>query len=91
MDKPISVGDLVMVVKPRLQCGCFSTVGRIFQVIALVNRPTFCRECGKVDGTFYDMAIDHIGDGCPLFRLKRIPPLDEFEGEKRDEKLTEPA
>lgn len=26
-----------------------------------------------------------------LDRLKRIPPLDELEGEKRDEKLTEPA
>ena len=89
MDKPISVGDLVMVVK-LMPCG-HGKPGAIFRVQTIEDplglQPNWCVHCKTV---FADRSPLAIGDGQTVgfFRLKRIPPLDELEGVKEREELT---
>lgn len=82
-DAPISVGDLVQVV--RAGC-CEDHTGKVGKVEHAYSGAGNCPSCGA----------DHLGapsvllDGIPRagFRiswLKRIPPLSELEGEKREE------
>lgn len=85
-DKPISVGDLVVVVKPTLCCGQLGkSFGAVFRVSHIRERTySRCAHCGS-------SAITLLADGwraaISLYRLKRIPPLSELEGEKRDEEI----
>jgi hypothetical protein len=91
MDKPISVGDLVVIV--RECCGVDSELGSVFRVSAISTLTTYHDEgCGY----FYRGLCVEADDGerphgIPIHWLKRIPPLSELEGEKRDEKIKEPA
>ena len=88
MSEPIKVGDLVIVVHPSGCCGGNNDIGTVFSVLAIqINgggNCEYCREmhgqklCYACCGTFW----------WPLRRLKRIPPLSELEGEKRDEEIT---
>jgi hypothetical protein len=92
-DKPISVGDLVAVIKPR-RCGCDDSVGQIFQVewIGVDGRPGKCMACGS--NTFQPASITAKrvdGGYVELHRLRRIPPLSELEGERTQEEMKEPA
>lgn len=90
-DKPISVGDLVVVVKPLYCCGADHGVGFHFVVRDIhPGQLAYCQKCGKED-QLGDYADSGEAGWCDLSRLKRIPPLEELEGEKRDEKLTELA
>ena len=88
MAEPIKVGDLVMIVKPT-PCGCTASLGRIYRVqsIGLSRDPLECSICQAVlpQDT---LAFGSKGRGSQPWRLKRIPPLDELEGEKRDEEIT---
>jgi hypothetical protein len=89
MDKPISVGDLVMVVR----CCCVAYLdgnGPIFRVhkIHSRGRGTVCTHC-RAKLPLSDRATDTAYVGVPLPWLKRIPPLEELEG--REENLKEPA
>ena len=94
-DKPISVGDLVQVVAPPL-CpeGRDKWLGHIFTVrsigsASMMPRP-WCSYCGSRDHLEGDVYAEDLPTRWfPLPRLKRIPPLEELEGEKREEK--EPA
>jgi hypothetical protein len=91
MDKPISVGDLVVIV--RECCGVDSELGSVFRVSAILTLTAYHADgCGY----FYNGPCAEADDGeqphgIPLHWLKRIPPLSELEGEKRDEKIKEPA
>jgi hypothetical protein len=86
MNEPISVGDLVQVV--RWPCCGRGNLGMIFTVGVIDNNLFRCTPdgCGK----------EHKGPNAalrgkiaaPLAWLKRIPPLSELEGEKRDEEIT---
>jgi len=78
MNKPISVGDLVVVVKPKPCCGQ-GALGMVFRVTAILTTPTRCLFCktrnplllvakGEADGLFVRFS-----------RLKRIPPLVDLE------------
>ena len=94
--RPIAVGDLVMVVKPPL-CpkNQDSAIGHIFCVdeIALSAPDRVCPSC-FVRHSFLDNTLlaRPAGEaGFALSRLKRIPPLDELEGQRTEEKLKEPA
>lgn len=80
MDKPIAVGDLVMIVRPRACCPQYSQFGLPFKVAAIgvpsgLLRCTHCKKLHK---------IAHVQDGVDglwveTSRLKRIDPpsLDE--------------
>lgn len=89
-DKPISVGDLVVVV--RSHCG--QHIGEVHRVIAMDDAPNFaCSFCDTVLGPISCALVTDSPDGRKLYRpplswLKRIPPLEELEGEKRDEEIT---
>jgi hypothetical protein len=88
VSEQIKVGDLVLVVRPRLCCGHDFKLGLIFTALSVQKIGGLCTFCGK-DG---DEEVVSGGDFRILRnRLKRIPPLDEPEGEKRDENLKEPA
>ena len=88
-DKPISVGDLVVVVREPRRCGQFFRLGLPYRVTGFFHACR-CRNCNE---RFAEPSalIDGKYEAIPLSWLKRIPPLDEIESEKRDEKLTEPA
>ena len=87
MDKPISVGDLVMVVKTQPCCGNGKekSIGKIYTVLKLVQSSgcTGCSEkhIGKI------VAYDKPMSGYLIFRLKRIPPLSELEDVKVHETI----
>lgn len=91
MDKPISVGDLVVIVKPRI-CGCMEPLGHIHLVKKIImsrESGVKCIYCGDVQPQ--TLLADFGEVGTQLYRLKRIPPLNELEGLKSEEKLWEPA
>jgi hypothetical protein len=86
MSEPIKTGDLVQIVRPT-RCGCGKSIGLIFQVSAVESHSSYCDTCKAQLGTeIVALGLHHYG--MPLWRLKRIPPLSELEGEKRDEEIT---
>lgn len=89
----ISQGDMVVVVKPR-RCGFANTVGNIFIAgeIVFSKKRGRCVTCNAVTyprGTL--RTTNHKGNCIEVDRLKRIPPLDELEGERTKEDIREPA
>ena len=90
-DKAISVGDLVQVVRVD-KCRCQGTLGSIFKVKAIISQWPFgriCNGCGDRRALNEPHAEDEAdGTVAPLWRLKRIPPLSDLEGETRKEELT---
>lgn len=89
MDKPISVGDLVQVVKSSPCCGNTIFLGVTFTVtgMAMSSHCTHCKSRkeavavrGKSDGRLTDIR-----------RLKRIPPLSELEGQHTQETTRNPV
>lgn len=88
MSETIKVGDLVQIV--RWSC-CGAYLGAIFRVVEVdsYGMPPRCRQCGA-DIQHKTFAFEGSGIAfwaAPLSWLKRIPPLDELEGEKRREEL----
>ena len=86
MSEPIKVGDLVVVVKPTPCCRDTSAIGEHHTIIALVGGLGRCNFCGHYE-TMLDAKVS-VNTYFDLHRLKRIPPLSELEGEKRDEEIT---
>ena len=92
MNKPIQVGDLVVVV--RAHCDADLTLGMIRTVEELRDSRNWrCTACGK-RGQFFGADLGAPPEGYsfarlffPLSDLKRIPPLSELESEKRDEEI----
>ena len=92
MDRPIAVGDLVVVVKATHCCGSLKNVGRVFRVLEFRSYDGKCAACGIAgDRSMLAFARPKPSNGYSLFRLKRIPPLGELEGERTEENLREPA
>jgi hypothetical protein len=91
MDKPISVGDLVVVVRGMPCCGALTKRNGLFFKVSAISpdNGAACDSCGKIGGEMH--AKDENGLRFDISRLKRIPPLSELESEKRDEDLREPA
>lgn len=93
MDKPISVGDLVVIVRAS-HCGSTASIGSIFRVTVIRKRRwgSVCEACRHVlpEG---EWVAELAGDDSitELHRLKRIPPLGELEGVKTEEDIREPA
>ena len=85
----IKVGDLVVVVKPR-GCGCTINLGRVFRVLNFGIWNARCSACRHILPKIFMAEADEIYAFEP-YRLKRIPPLEELEGKRTEEKLREPA
>ena len=97
--RPIRVGDLVQVVRPRV-CGCAGYMGSIFVVTRL---------CAPAPGgNFCSVCLDYaipvglcalgarsvvLGSKAAIStsRLRRIPPLSELEGASTEEVLRVPS
>jgi hypothetical protein len=85
---PIKVGDLVVVVRPTLCCNDARGIGKIFTVIGPARSESQqCSNCRRVFKTTDEVTINN-GFGIEKRRLKRIPPLSELEGEKREEEIS---
>ena len=93
MTRPIQAGDLVQVVRPMINgCGCKScrvTPIHFFTVSAITITHSFCPECKRRFPEEVCAWVDGKHRVYALYRLKRIPPLDELEGEKTQESLKE--
>ena len=88
----IKVGDLVQIVRLRDTCSCPSThIGTMFTVSQILHHSMRCIKCGIVWGPVWQALDASDGLWCELWRLKRIPPLEELEGERTEESLKEPA
>jgi hypothetical protein len=99
-ERPIQVGDLVMVVRGH-SCVLDLLLGRPWRVTDIrkqIGGGWVCGRCKTRDiapeamygaaghGISYRTPNSKPG-GIPLQWLKRIPPLDELEGVKRDEEM----
>lgn len=76
----ISVGDLVVVVKPSTCCGSLKAVGKILTVVnrGLTDRSK-CTTCGKIfSHTEYSFVALSTGKTIEITRLRKIPPLPEL-------------
>lgn len=88
MSEPIKAGDLVVVVRGAECCGTSKTVGAVLTVKGpAMHKTQRCGRCGDRRLTEDDLRLSN-GYTYKPYRLKRIPPLSELEGEKRDEELT---
>ena len=88
MREQIQVGDLVQVVAPTHCCGDPRYLGYVYRVLSFCRQgDTYCSICGKDSPGSVD-AMDDDESGHDVRTLKRIPPLSELEGEKRDEEIT---
>jgi hypothetical protein len=88
MNKSISVGDLVQVVR-----GHACDIGNVGVVQEIsVWGWWYCPECHACEtGEFVAATLRTPISGAPLEWLKRIPPLEELEGQRTEEKIHEPA
>jgi len=88
MSKPIQVGDLVVVV--RVCCVGYQDISpwlfRVGDVHSVMPRKCACCGTELPDTQFASTSKKYVG--FPIPWLKRIPPLDELEGEQRKEELT---
>lgn len=90
MNEPIKVGDLIMIVKPSLCCGCRKTIGHVHTVVRDADRLPFgrCTECGHSFAHSQETSVKlDNGNYILRTRLKRIPPLTEPEGVEHKEEL----
>ena len=90
MDKPISVGDLVMQIAEC--CGHESEIGDVYRVGQILREWVKCDSCGyEYRGLVaYDVAHprDQYYGAPPLKWLKRIPPADELGVVEEREEIT---
>lgn len=90
MSEPIKVGDLVVVVKPKECCGQVSEAnGTAFVVNGFSMGVWHCAWCGVPRQA--ELAHGGSYKRIETYRLKRIPPLSELEGQPTQEDMKEPA
>jgi hypothetical protein len=80
-DKPISVGDLVVLYKPCPGCGLAIDLGTVFRVVCISSSHGLGTNCCGAEKGAQILAnnepVKH--SGWPMSRLKRIPPLEELD------------
>lgn len=86
MSEPIRVGDLVVVRRPQRCCGSDRVVGLIFRVELMREISGRCNSCGA---RTTEMAVSNplTGNWIAMFRLQRVPTLDELDDVKHDETI----
>ncbi len=75
---PISVGDLVVIVRGNKCCGYASGLGVHFNVTKIYQHSGHCKACGAFNSGL--VADSERPTVTYLYKLKRIPPLSELEG-----------
>lgn len=88
-DKPISVGDLVVVVGQHCSAMGADWLGDVYTVTGDIQ--SALPRCGYCGGSVHSARIvsfDTGGRWLPVQYLKRIPPLDELEGVRQDEEIS---
>lgn len=88
MSEPIKVGDLVQVWRGKPCCGWYGRLGEIYVVIAFrITGDERCSQCGTpANGVTNALGWEHDA-GYSLYRLKKIPPLNELDDVKREEEV----
>ena len=95
MSEPIKAGDLVVVVRDN-GCPCpipDRIMGKVYTVASIEPERLLGCGCGRPTRRWTSAFIvngekrHEIG----TYRLKRIPPLSELEGERTQEDIREPA
>jgi hypothetical protein len=86
----IRVGDLAMIVRGQRCCGYSAKLGLIFRVTNIYFRETHrerCAGCGAPSESDFvaDSEMSHVWF---VYKLKRIPPLDELERDQIVDELT---
>ena len=89
-DRPIQVGDLVQIVRGTRCCNKPGHVGLIYTVTRMKSSKWHCSHCNSEESELLVAGVGHM-NGYEMSRLKRIPPLEELEGEKTEKDLREPA
>ena len=84
MDRPIQVGDLVVVVRWNC-CGVHSGAVRTVKSFELSSN-AMCSKCFQQGPHTMYARLSPDGDA-PVAWLKRIPPLDELEGKYTQENI----
>lgn len=85
MDKPIAVGDMIVVVRWPHEHG--NALGHLYRVRAFAQRCR-CEDCKKM---FEEPCVKVSETGSlPISWVKRIPPLEELEGQRTEESLRQP-
>ena len=80
-ERPIAVGDLVQVVKLP-SCGCDTAMGWIFEVSDIYDSEwAACLTCHSLR----DAVPSALPAKVEVYRLKRIPPLEELAGKQTQE------
>ena len=87
-DRPIQVGDLVAIVRACCKPS-EKYIGKIFIARPPRHQPMECGDCGTLHPAPH--FTDDTGTHWASYRLKRIPPLSELEGQRTYEKMKEPA
>lgn len=90
MDKPIGVGDLVMVVRwPHSCINPKGVIGTPFRVTGIEQGKDWCARCGKkIERTSLLSALGFDrGARIPVEWLKRIDPEEELDDVEREEEI----
>ena len=91
-DRPIQSGDLVVAVRLHCEQSAVTWLGKIRTVSGFrFDTNGLCQYCGQPTATSQGCATFEEGFHLPVPYLKRIPPLEELEGQRTEEKLREPA
>lgn len=88
MSEKISVGDLVMIVKPAHCCGYDKGLGIIFTVTGFFDNGLICDHCKTETSNERVALVNGEWLAVHLDRVRRIPPLEELDDVKRDEEIT---
>ena len=87
-EKPIEVGDLVVVVKNKRCCGHNRNLGLVFAVTEIADAWGQCMDCGD-SRIEYITRLPHGKNMWVAVDLcRRIPPLGELREEKIVEEIT---
>lgn len=90
MSEPIKPGDLVRIV--RSCCPRFVQGPAIFELRSIVNLGvTKCMFCDAIIPEGAEGTGEFHRIGVPMPWLRKVPPLEELEGEKTQEDIREPA
>ena len=91
-ERPIQVGDLVMVVRGRNPGTCLCTDRSksakaipIFRVRQISVTKGLCPDCRTTTAASLKAWVDGKHEAYDLYRLKRIPPLSELEGQRSED------
>ena len=92
-DRPIQIGDLVAVTKWHPCCCCLGHMGTVIGFGVIENNG--CAEC-DTHGPEVNYKAARVSNSHGVLRvrpewLKRIPPLEELEGQRTQEDIKEPA